>query len=230
MAGADRTGRGASAPERSPEDAARALGPRYGRYAALLAIVLLVLVTVNTIVTKPHGVGGIPPGGRLAPFAAPLVTSNLPGDADVATERNQGSAGRVPACQLRGPQILNICALYEHNPVVLAFFVEGSSCTGILGEMQGLEAAFGGVRFAAVALGGNRTSLRRLVRRLHLTFPVAIDRDGAVATLYKVASCPQVTFSHAGGVVASRALVTTPTPATLRGRVAALAASSAGGA
>jgi peroxiredoxin len=222
-------GGGASAPERSSEDAARTLGPRYGRYAALVAIVLLALVTVNTIVTKPHGVGGIPPGGRLAPFAAPLVTSNLPGDADVATQQDQGSAGRVPACQLRGPRILNICALYEHDPVVLAFFIEGSSCTGVLGEMQALVGAFGEVRFAAVSVGGNRTALRRLVQRLHVTFPVAIDSDGAVATLYKVASCPQVTFARPGGVVANRALVTTPSPATLRSRVAGLVASSAGG-
>jgi hypothetical protein len=230
MAGADRRGGRASAPERRPEDAARALGPRYGRYAALLALVLLVLVTVNTIVTKPHGVAGLAPGSRLVPFAAPLVTSDLPGDADVATHADQGSAGRVAACQLRGPRILNICALYEHNAVVLAFFIEGSSCTGVLGEMQALTGAFGDVRFAAVSVGGNRSAVRRLVGRLHLTFPVAIDSDGAVAALYKVASCPQVTFARPGGVVASRALVTTPSPATLRSRVAALVAGGARGA
>jgi hypothetical protein len=228
MAGADRREGGASAAAQSPEEAARTLGPRYGRYAGLLAIVLLALITLNTIVTKPTGVDGIPPGGRLAPFAAPLARSSLVGAADVATRPNQGGAGRIPACELRGPRILNICALDEHNPVVLAFFIQASSCTGVLSEMQSLTGVFPTVRFAAVSLRGDRAALRRLVGSLHLTYPVAIDSDGAVASLYKVASCPQVTFAAPGGVVQSRALVTTPSPSALRSRVAELVSSGAG--
>lgn len=215
-----------AAPGQSTQDAVRALAPRYGRYAGVLALVLLALITVNTIVTKPNGIAGVPPGQRIAPFAVPLVMSSLVGQADVATRPNQGSAGRIPACSLRGPRILNVCELSEHNPLVLALFVNGGSCTGVLGEMQSLSGQFPGVSFAAVALGGDRTGLRRLVRRMALTFPVGLDSDGALAALYKVATCPQVTFARPGGVVESKALVDEPSLATLRSRVAELVAAS----
>jgi len=224
MAGTERRRRSSPADAHSAEDAARAVGPKYGRYAGLLAVVLLALVTLNTIVTKPNGLDGIPPGERAPPFAAPLAMSSLVGDADVATRPDEGGAGRVPACRLRGPRILNICVLYEHNPVVFALFIESSSCTGVLGEMQSLQAAFPTVRFAAVAMRPERSALRGLVQRLGLTFPVGVDRDGALAALYKVATCTQVTFIEPGGTVESRALVGTPSSATLHSRVAELVA------
>jgi hypothetical protein len=200
--------------------------PRYGRYAGLLAILILVLITINTIVTKPNGATGIEPGRPLAPFAVPLVTGNLTGAADVATAADQGAAGRVPACQERGPQILNVCQLYERGPVVLALFVDGGSCPAILSDLQALAPSFPGVGFAAVAIKGSRGALRRLLRSRHLSLPVGIDTDGRLLALYKVASCPQVTFALAGGVVQSRALLARPSYATLRARVADLVAAS----
>jgi hypothetical protein len=201
-------------------------GPRYGRYAGLLAILILVLITINTVVTKPNGATGIEPGRPLAPFAVPLVTGSLTGAADVATAANQGAAGRVPACQERGSQILNVCQLYERGPVVLALFVDGGSCPAILSDLQALEPSFPGVGFAAVAIKGNRGALRRLLRSRHLTLPVGIDSDGRLLALYKVASCPQVTFAYPGGIVQSRALLARPSYATLRARVADLVAAS----
>lgn len=200
--------------------------PRYGRYAGLLALLLLALVTINTIVTKPTGDTGIPPGQPFAPFAVPLALGHVYGDADVATHADSGAAGRVAACDERGVGILNVCQLYEHHPVVLALFVDGGSCPGVLSDMQALAPSFPGVRFAAVAIKGDRQQLRRLVRARGLTFPVGIDDDGALAALYKVASCPQVNFAYPGGIVQSKALLSRPSPATLRARVAALVAAS----
>lgn len=207
----------------SPEPAAP---PRYGRYVGLLAILIVVLITVNTIVTKPNGVKGVEPGHSLPPFAVPLAVGDLTGDADVATIADQGAAGRVPACQERGPQILNVCQLYERGPLVLALFVDSGSCAAILGDLQALAPSFSGVQFAAVAIKGNRAQLRRLMRSRGLSLPVGIDRDGALAALYKVATCPQVTFAYPGGVVQSRALLSRPPLATLRARVSELLAAS----
>jgi hypothetical protein len=201
-------------------------GPRYGRYAGLLALLILLLITVNTIVTKPNGARGIEPGHRLAPFAAPLALGTLNGDANVATGPDEGARGRVPACAVRGPQILNICQLYERGPVVLALFVDAGSCPAILSDLQALAPSFPGVQFAGVAIKGSRGPLRALVRSRGLTMPVGIDRDGVLAGLYKVASCPQVTFAYPGGVVQSRALLARPALATLRARVSELVAAA----
>jgi hypothetical protein len=222
-------GRGGDArgdgPGATPGGARFALPPqRYGRYVALLAIVILVLITINTIATKPNGAGGLAPGTALPPFAVPLALSSLNGDADIATRPDEGAAGRIPACDLRGPRILNVCELYEHLPLVLALFVDGGSCPQILGDMQKLSGEFPHVNFAAVAIRGGRAELRRLVRSRGLTFPVGVDSDGSLAALYKVASCPQVTFALPGGKVQSPALLSRPAPAVLRSRVQELVA------
>ena len=200
--------------------------PRYGGYAGLLAVLILVLITINTIVTKPNGVRGLTPGEQMPPFAVPLALGDLRGDADTATRADQGAAGRVPACQERGPQILNVCQLYEGAPVVLALFVDGGSCPAVLSDMQALSGSFPGVRFAAVAIKNGRAQIRRLIRSHALTLPVGLDGDGALAALYKVATCPQVTFAYPGGEVQSKALLTRPPRATLRRRVAELVAAA----
>jgi len=204
----------------------RRTAPRYGGYVGLLALLILALITINTIVTKPNGVKGIAPGERLPPFAVPLALGTLNGDADTATRADEGAAGRVPACAERGPQILNICQLYEHAPVVLALFVYSGSCPAVLADMQAVSASFPGVRFVAVAIKGKRPQLRRLIRSRGLSLPVGIDRDGALAALYKLATCPQLTFAYPGGVVQSKALLRRPSKATLRERVGWLVAAS----
>jgi hypothetical protein len=212
-------------PGRGPFDGARPAllyGRGYGRYMGLLAVLLVVVAALNTALSKPHSVSGIAPGQPLPPFAVPLATGNLGGDANVATHANEGAAGRLPACAVRGPQILNICQLYEAGPVVLALFVDAGSCPAVLGDLQAIAPSFPGVRFAAVSLGGDRAALRRLIRARALSIPVGIDHDGALAALYRDASCPQLTFAYPGGVVQSRALLTRPAASTLRVRVSEL--------
>jgi hypothetical protein len=201
-------------------------GYGYGRYMALLALLILVLVVLNTAFSKPHGASGVDPGRQLPPFALPLATGTVNGDADVATRAGEGAAGRLPACAVRGPQILNVCQLYERAPLVLALFVNSGSCPAVLEDLQAIAPAFPGVRFAGVAIKGDRPALRALIRKRRLSIPIGWDRDGALAALYRVASCPQVTLAYPGGVVASPALLTRPSPARLRERVGALVAAT----
>jgi hypothetical protein len=212
-----------SAPEQAPAPRGT---PRYGRYVLLLAIVILLAITINTITTKPNGAKGVEVGHKLPPFAVPLATSSLSGDADVATHADQGSAGRVPACAERGAQILNVCQLYERSPLVLALFVDAGSCAAVLDDLQALAHSFPAIRFAGVAIKADRAQLRRLVRSHHLTMPVGVDRDGVLVGLYKVASCPQVNFALPGGVVQSSALLRRPPLDVLRARVSELAAAA----
>ncbi|HEY3959450.1 MAG TPA: hypothetical protein VGL68_02970 [Solirubrobacteraceae bacterium] len=193
---------------------------RYGPYLAVLGLAILVLVAIHTALTKPPGVAGVQPGSGLPPFAVPLAMGDVNGDANVATRADDGAAGKRPACSVRGVGILNVCQLYERSPVVLALFVDAGACEAVLSEMETLAPSFPGVRFAAVSIEGDRGRLRKLVRSRGLVHvPVGIDKDGALASLYKVASCPQVTFAYPGGIVQSKALLSTPSPPTLRARV-----------
>lgn len=199
---------------------------RYGRYIGLLGLVVFVAVIVRTVFVSPIDPSGIAPGRKLPPFATPLATGDLQGDADVATHANDGEAGKVPACAERGAEILNVCQLYERGPLVLALFVDSGSCTGILSSMQALKSEFPGVRFAAVVFGGDRRQLRALIRKRGLTLPIGVDNEGTVVGLYKVFTCPQVNFAYRGGVVQSKALLGEPSLATLRTRVSALVTAS----
>lgn len=202
-----------------------------GRLIGAVVVVALGALVVAVFLHNPGGLRGIDPGTKAPPFAVPLARGNMVGDANIASHAHEGESGEVPACSVRGGEVLNICELIEQGPVVLALFVNGESCTGVLGEMQALQSSFPQVRFAAVEIKGSRSDLRTLIAHKGLTYPVGIDADGALASLYKVLSCPQVDLIYPrSGKVQSRALLNTPTPAALRARVAALvAASRAGG-
>ncbi len=202
--------------------------PRYGGYVGLLALLIIALITINTIVTKPNGVKGLAPGERVPPFAVPLALGNLNGDADTATRANEGAAGRVPACEERGTQILNICELYEGAPVVLALFVDGGSCPDVLDEMQALAPSFPGVRFAG---GGAEGRPRQATQADPHAQAVAADRDrqrrGAGGAV-QGRDLPAGEFLYPGGEVQGGALLDSPSRALLRRRVATLVRGSRG--
>jgi hypothetical protein len=231
--GGGEDGAGRSNPGRGdPDPRYHGVGPvigayprRYGRYVGLLGLLILVLITINTALTTPNGARGIEPGHTVPPFAVPLALGTLTGAADVAKHANEGA--RVPACAERGTQILNVCQLYERGPVVLALFVDSSSCPEVLSDMQALASQFPGVGFAGVAIKGERGSLLKLMRERGLTrVQVGFDSEGVLTGLYKVASCPQVSFVLPGGVVQSPALLVTPSRSALRARVRELVAAA----
>jgi hypothetical protein len=201
-------------------------GHRGRRALGALAAVSLVGIVLSALLGASPAVRGVPVGSRIPPFAAPLATGPLRGDVNVATAPHQGAAGDRPACSVRGPQILNVCQLYERAPVVLALFVDSASCTDVLRQLQALAPAFPRVRFAAVAIRGETGGVRSLVRADRLSFPVGLDRDGVLVTLYRVATCPQVSFVYPGGTVQSPALLGPASETILRARARALAAAA----
>jgi hypothetical protein len=78
------------------------------------------------------------------------------------------------------------------------------------------------VRFAGVAIKGGRAELLKLIGEKNLSIPIGFDSEGVLADVYKLVSCPQVSFAYPGGVVQSRALLERPALATLRARVSEL--------
>jgi len=202
---------------------------RYGRYVGVLVVAILVLFTINALITKSNGSRGIEPGHTIPPFAAPLALGRLTGDVNVARHPDEGSAGKTPACEVHGAGVLNVCELYARGPLVLALFVDASSCPDVLSQMQALagQGAYPGVSYAAVAIKGERVPLLELIRKQGLTsVQVGFDSDGVLASLYKVASCPQVSFVLPGGVMQSPALLDTPSRQTLDARVVELVAAA----
>lgn len=199
---------------------------RYGGYLGLIGLIVLVGLIVRAVFISPIDPSGIQPGHKLPAFATPLALGSLSGEPDIATHANDGEDGKVPACAERGTQILNVCQLYEHGPLVLALFVDSGSCTRILASMQALLSQFPSVGFAAVAIRGGREQVRTLIRTQHLTLPIGLDPEGTVAALYKVFTCPQVNFAYRGGIVQSKALLGGASLSGLRARVGALLAAA----
>lgn len=145
----------------------------------------------------------LPVGERLPPFAAPLVRSDLDGDANLATRQEQGAAGTRPACEVRGPDILNICQLGEEGPVVLGFVAPVGGCLNQLPALQQLKRDRPDLQVAAIAIKGNRDELREALDRDGITIPVGWDRDGALSAVYRVLTCPQTVFTDTGTIVRS---------------------------
>jgi hypothetical protein len=167
---------------------------------AFLAVVAY--VTLNTIATEGTGARGLSAGTTLPPFAAPLATSRLEGDANVATRAGQGQAGSRPACEVRGPDVVNSCELAERGPVVLAFLAEPvQDCREQVDVIDRLARRFDDVAFAVVAAKGDREALRERIAREGWRVPVAHDPDAAVWNAYAVGACPMVTLAGSDGRV-----------------------------
>ena len=190
------------------------MGARNWRYIAVVG-----LIALYTTLTRHTAVSGVAAGHSLPPFAAPLALGGVSGDVNVATHARQGSAGRRPACKVRGAGILNICQLYEQGPVVLALFIDGGSCPDVLRSIERLAPSFPQVRFAAVAVKAEAQPVARLVRKLRLEYPVGVDRDGILGVLYQMQGCAQVTFATQGGTVQGQPLLEQPSDAQLRERI-----------
>jgi hypothetical protein len=153
----------------------------------------------------------------------PLAGSRLQGDANLATRRGEGSLGARPACEVRGPEILNVCQLAERGPVVLAFFVTRSkACERQVDVLQAVRSRYPDVGFAAVAVRGKRSDVVRLISTHRWTLPVGFDHDGAVANAYAAAICPMVTFAYRGGRVQGTTITQVAEGRALADRLAAL--------
>ncbi len=197
-----RPGAGKVPPEREPPTPFQALidNRRYAWAVGVLAAVLVAGFLVYALTSHQSGAGtpGVAPGHPLRYFSAPLAASDLNGDANLS-----------PPCTLahHDPRALNVCLLAKRGPLVLAFFVTGSSaCEREVSTMQALAAAPGtsGAQYAAVAVSTGRSAAEKAVRAHGWTIPVAYDADGGVGGLYSVTACPLVELSYRGGTVASR--------------------------
>lgn len=205
-------------PPQGPEapGEARRRRPLVATLIPLVALAgLLGWVAWNGFKTDTGSSRGPAPGSRMPPFAAPVAASALEGDVNVAREAGEGAAGKRPACDVRGPDVLNSCDLVRGAPAAIAFIGAGNArCADAFDELSRL-ARGSGVRVAAVIVRGDREQARALVGRRGWRAPVAWDRDGVLANLYGVAVCPQVVYLEEGGRVEQVSIGDVP-PAEVR--------------
>lgn len=194
-------------PVSRPPAAPEPVRARYGWLVGVLGLVILAWILLNTLRTEGPGSAGPTVGEPLPAFAAPLAASNLEGDANVASGSDQGDAGAVPACDVDDPRAFNACTAVRERPLVLAFLTaKAEKCAAELDALEQASQALPGVGFAAVGIKGDRDDFRELAREHGWRFPLAWDRDGAVANLYGVAVCPTVVLARRGGEVAETLL------------------------
>jgi hypothetical protein len=161
----------------------------------IFGVVLVIVISVVEFATHGVSTAGVQSGESLINFAAPIATSDLVGDVQLADPCKFGNFnGRA----------VNTCVLEKRGPLVLGFFVPGvSQCDREVDTMERLSSTFRGVQFVAVAASSSKASTAKDVRSHHWTIPVAYDRDGALAQVYGVELCPMLELAYRGGVVRS---------------------------
>lgn len=207
----------APAPQAPQPPPPSAYARRYRSIIGIIGIALVIVFSVLQFVSRGVGSTGVPPGQRLHFFSAPLAASTL-----------NGAANLSPPCSLarHDPRALNICLLAKRGPLVLAFYVTGSStCQRQVDALQTVSRQFSPrqVQFAALAVGAGHAKTAGEARSHHWTIPVAYDSDGRVGALYGVSVCPLVELAKRGGVVTQRLIGSHwLSPAALAARVRAL--------
>src|SRR4029077_4562668 len=167
--------------------------------------IFLAVIVVATIQTLSSGGGegtlGLdrqPPRWPLPEFAVPAAAGQLEGDATVARDDCEsaavpcpGDAHRVPACRIRTAGAIRVCDLFDRPLVISFWFTKGGDGADQQDVVDSVYRRYRGrVNFLSLDVRDDRGTVRELVRQHGWEMPVGYDRDGAVASLYKVGGCP----------------------------------------
>jgi hypothetical protein len=191
---------------------------RYSVIVGLLFLVIIVLATIGTL-NSGGGEGTLgldrqPSRWPLPEFAVPAAAGELEGDANVAQDDCESSAlpcpedaSRTAACRIDTPETLRVCDFFDLPLVISFWFTKGGDCAD---QQDVVNAAYrryrGRVNFLSLDIRDDRDTVRELIRQHGWKLPVGYDRDGAVASLYKVGGCPTFAYVHPGGTLASASI------------------------
>lgn len=190
-------------PERPPKPPQRARPSSvYSWVVGVVFLIVAALVALNTIPDEGEGLRGPGVGTRLPVFAAPSATGPdcAKGcDANLKQRPGQDSGNSTPACEVKAPPAVSVCADRGRRPVVLTLTTKG--CGPQLRRVQAVMGSFPQVSFLGIVSGRPQHEVARLVRDDGLAFPVAIDPDGGLFNLYRVGVCPSTIFTGSDGKV-----------------------------
>lgn len=184
------------------------------RYSLLVGAIFAAVILVaflNTVGEEGEtlGLDEQPPRWPLPEFAVPVAAGELEGDANVAQDDCETSqvpcpadARRAPACRVRGADVIRVCDFFD-RPLVLSFwFARGGDCVEQQDVVDRVQARYRGrVGFLSLDVRDDRDTVRELIRAHGWTMPVGYDRDGAVASLYRVGGCPTYAYVYPGGTL-----------------------------
>jgi hypothetical protein len=188
------------------------------RYTILVGLVFLAVIVVAVISKIGDGGEGIlgleqrPERWPLPEFAVPDAAGQLEGDANIAQDDCSSSevpcpedAQRTPACRLSEPEAIRVCDLFGRPSLISFWFTKGGG--DCVTEQDSVEETFrrygGRVGFLSLNVRDDRDTVRDLIHEHHWQMPVGYDRDGAVASLYRVGGCPTFAYVYPGGTLES---------------------------
>ena len=185
-------------PQEGPPEPPRP-GSSYAWVVGIAFVLAIIVAGANALRHSGAGYQGIPAGRRLAPFAAPLVTSDHNNDANI---QPRAGGGHPAACSIHIRDVVNLCDL-RARPLVLTFVATGGSgCDSQLDRVERVRRSFPGVGFVGVISRKSLSDARSMYRSHGWGFPVALDRDAAVFNLYGIGDCPTSIFARRGGISA----------------------------
>jgi hypothetical protein len=202
------------------------------RYSVIVGLIFLTVIVVATVSTlggndgeSTLGIDPQQPRWPLPEFAVPAAAGQLEGDANVAQDNCESAAvpcpedaRRVPACRIRTPGAIRVCDLFDRPLVISFWFTKGGNCADQQDIVDAVYERYRGrVNFLSLDVRDDRDTVRELIRQHGWKMPVGYDRDGAVASLYKIGGCPTIAYAYPGGTLESASR--NVTQAQLTGRV-----------
>jgi len=205
---------------------------RYSLVVGLIFAAVIAVAAINTLGNKDEGTLGldeVEPHWALPEFAVPRADGPLEGDANVvqddcASSRTPCPEGdrRAPACRIRTPGAIRVCDFFDRPLVISFWFSPGGNCVAQQDVVDRVYERYRGrVGFLSLNVRDDRGTVRDLIRRRGWRMPVGYDRDGAVASLYRIGGCPTFAYVFPGGTLQSATIGELTTP-SLAARVAAL--------
>lgn len=108
---------------------------------------------------------------------------------------------------MRARGSIRVCDLFDRPSVISFWFSKGGDCVDQQDVVDRVYARYRGrVRFLSLDVRDDRGTVRDLVRSHRWRMPVGYDRDGAVASLYRVGGCPTFAYVYPGGVLQSASI------------------------
>jgi hypothetical protein len=116
-------------------------------------------------------------------------------------------ARRAPACRIRTAGAIRVCDFFDRPLVISFWFTKGGDCADQQDIVDAVYQRYRGrVSFLSLDVRDDRDTVRNLIRQRGWSVPVGYDRDGAVASLYKVGGCPTFAYAYPGGTLQSASI------------------------